>query len=220
MTKKESSEIFSTKAAFSPKSLIFPIKSSIFSRKSSIFPQNLYKFDLGFSGVFSVARLGFSIFLLWQHCLRSGAPPTQIPTTEPWSRPSAWLGSSVTQPEERSRHQPTRTRTQLPQPPASSLGQTRFRKLRRVWGPGNHPPFPSGVPCPGGPPGRPRPDMRTQQLALRPAHHTLSAQLLGHRVQVAGCFWKTFVKLYRAYNLDQDQDQELHITSDLPCYEH
>src|SRR6218665_391853 len=62
--------------------------------------------------------------------------------------------------------------------------------------PGNHPPFPSGVPCPGGPPGRPRPEMRTQQLALRPAHHPLSAQLLGHRVQVAGRFWKTFVKLY------------------------
>src|SRR6218665_970407 len=28
---------------------------------------------------------------------RSGPPPTPDPTTEPWSRPSAWLGSSVTQ---------------------------------------------------------------------------------------------------------------------------
>src|SRR6218665_2992065 len=27
---------------------------------------------------------------------RSGSPPTPDPTTEPWSRPSAWLGSSVT----------------------------------------------------------------------------------------------------------------------------
>src|SRR6218665_3771358 len=68
MTKKESSEIFSTKAAFFRKSLIFSRKSSIFSRKCSIFSQNLYKFDLGFSGDFSVARLGFSIFLEWQHC--------------------------------------------------------------------------------------------------------------------------------------------------------
>src|SRR6218665_1207996 len=27
---------------------------------------------------------------------RGGPPPTPDPTTEPWSRPSAWLGSSVT----------------------------------------------------------------------------------------------------------------------------
>src|SRR6218665_3569162 len=67
MTKKRSSEIFSTKAAFLGKSWIFSRKSWIFSRKSSIFPQNLYKFDLGFSGFFSVARLGFSRFLEWQH---------------------------------------------------------------------------------------------------------------------------------------------------------
>ena len=60
--KKMSPEIFSTKAAFFKKSSIFSRKSSIFSSKSSIFPQNLYKFDLGFSGGFSVARLGFSIF--------------------------------------------------------------------------------------------------------------------------------------------------------------
>src|SRR6218665_558077 len=69
MTKKRSSEIFSTKVAFFKKSSIFSRKSSIFSKKSSIFPQNLYKFDLGFSGDFSVARLGLSIFLEWQHCL-------------------------------------------------------------------------------------------------------------------------------------------------------
>src|SRR6218665_3076345 len=50
------------KSRFLEKSSIFSRKSSIFSRKSSIFPQNLYKFDLGFSGVFSVARLGFSSF--------------------------------------------------------------------------------------------------------------------------------------------------------------
>src|SRR6218665_2068901 len=90
MTKKNEK-----KFDFFPKSSIFSRKSSIFSRKSSIFPQNLYKFDLGISGVFSVARLGFSIFpqnlykfdlvisgvfsvarlgfsifLEWQHCQR------------------------------------------------------------------------------------------------------------------------------------------------------
>src|SRR6218665_2127632 len=59
--------MFSIKAAFLEKTSIFSRKSSIFYRKSSIFPQNLYKFDLGFSGGFSVARLGFSSFLEWQH---------------------------------------------------------------------------------------------------------------------------------------------------------
>src|SRR6218665_311533 len=52
---------------FPGKVRFFSSKSLIFSSKSLIFQQNLYKFDLGFSGVFSVARLGFSIFLEWQH---------------------------------------------------------------------------------------------------------------------------------------------------------
>src|SRR6218665_2397132 len=79
----KTAKIFSTKAAFFKKNSIFSRKSLIFSRKSSIFPQNLYKFDLGFSGDFSVARLGFSIFLEWQHCCPS---PCDLPTDSVYSR--------------------------------------------------------------------------------------------------------------------------------------
>ena len=57
MTKKRSSEFFSTKAAF------FQEKVRFFPGKVRFF----YKFDLGISGDFSVAGLGFSIFLELQH---------------------------------------------------------------------------------------------------------------------------------------------------------
>ena len=41
-------------------------KARVFLGFCQISPKNTY-FDLGFSGDFSVARLGFSIFLEWQH---------------------------------------------------------------------------------------------------------------------------------------------------------
>src|SRR6218665_1292400 len=42
-------------------------KSSTFPRKSSIFSQNLYTFDLGFSGVFFSGPSRVFDFLEWQH---------------------------------------------------------------------------------------------------------------------------------------------------------
>ena len=65
MTKKGHQKFWRRKATFFR-------KVRFFSRESSIFPQSVKMWhDLGFSGFFAVARLGFSIFVEWQHWMAS-----------------------------------------------------------------------------------------------------------------------------------------------------
>src|SRR6218665_584274 len=65
--KKRSSKIFFDKSRFFSKKFDFSEKKFDFFQEKFDFSA---KFDLGLSGVFSVARLGFSIFFEWQHCFR------------------------------------------------------------------------------------------------------------------------------------------------------
>src|SRR6218665_4157534 len=147
---------------------------------------------------------------------RNGSPPTPDPTTEPWSRSSAWLGSSVTQtggkksPSTDSDSDTAASTTSFISgadtlPETATGGASRKPSAISFW---------SALP----------------RWASRPtppghAHATTGPSTFApHSVSPAAWTSCTSGGLFledaceTVYN--QDQDQELYITSDLPCYEH